>query len=470
VIWVLAVIAMALLAGWPAARLLGMRDPWSVTIGAAFLLGAAIISFSLFLLSLLGVVWDRPPLLTILFAITCLLWWRALETTREETASPEQSSAPGSSPLAPRPSSLAPRRLLPLVIAADLLTLLLVVGHGLFATAAAPFETDFIFIWGLKAHVFAENRGIDWEFIASPWNVFSHPDYPLLIPLLYDAVAVLAGEWNDRWLGLLTTAFSVAALLCLRGMLRRELPAALAAAMTLALAAMLLTPWIGMAEGPLIAYATVALLLIRQGVREQNQLAMTAGAVFLAAAAMTKNEGIALIVAVTAALIVAAGNWRSEAIRRLWPAFLAAGGWFLIRIAMGLGTDLTTGSPLARAAGADLGEMFRLLWTYTAIRPLLWLGLGLGVLITLPDLFRKERFILITFVLQLGFYIAAYLVTPHQLDWHVRWSWPRLMTHLLPLLTLALLFSLSRVVMSLMERWMQHRALDPVFSSEEDRS
>jgi hypothetical protein len=179
---------------------------------------------------------------------------------------------------------------------------------------------------------------------------------------------------------------------------------------------------------------------------------------------------MALIVAVTASLLVAAGSWRFEAIRRLWPAFVVAGGWVLIRIAMGLGTDLTTGSPLARAAGADLGELFRLLWTYTAIRPLLWLGLVLGVLISLPDLIRRERFILITIGIQLGFYLTAYLVTPHQLDWHVRWSWPRLQTHLLPLLTLAVLFPLSRVVESWLERSLQHAASNPVSNSEGDRS
>src|SRR5207253_1543493 len=65
----------------------------------------------------------------------------------------------------------------------DALTALTLVGFGFFATLAPLWEWDFWAIWGLKARVFAERGAIDWRFLESPWNLFSHTDYPLLLPL-----------------------------------------------------------------------------------------------------------------------------------------------------------------------------------------------------------------------------------------------------------------------------------------------
>ena len=76
-------------------------------------------------------------------------------------------------------------------------------GYALYATLAPLWEWDFWAIWGLKARVFLEAGGIDWHFLESRWNAFAHPDYPLLVPLNFDFVALINGGWSDRWLGLL---------------------------------------------------------------------------------------------------------------------------------------------------------------------------------------------------------------------------------------------------------------------------
>lgn len=432
---VAAVILAALATGWPAARLAGVRGGAAVRLGSGFLLGAAVVSACLFLLSILGVAWSRTSLLILLALIAALLWWAGLRMAEP-------------SPVAIAPSA---RRFAPVAMVADLSTSVLVLGHALYATAAAPFETDFLSIWGLKARVFAENQGIDWVFLASPWNFFSHPDYPLLLPLLFDAVAVLNGGWDDRWLGLLTTAFGAAGLLSIRGLLRFELEAGFAAVITFVLASMVLSPWVGMAEAPMIAYATVSLLFLRHALRISRGAANSdasewnAGAWLLAGAVATKNEGYALVIAIAAAIVVTARDGRLSKLARLWPAIAVAGGWMVVRALLGLENDLTVGSPLARARSADPIEMVRLLRLHGG-GAIPGPGLALAALIGAFESIRRERFLLAAVAVQLAFYLAAYVITPNGMDWQIRWSWGRLVTHLLPLVTLALLVPVARIV------------------------
>ncbi|HUF17717.1 MAG TPA: hypothetical protein VMS12_06715, partial [Thermoanaerobaculia bacterium] len=418
---VAAVIVAALAAGWPAARLAGVRGVVAVRLGTAFLLGAGIVAASLFLLSLLGLAWSRTSILILFSLIASLLWWYALKKVE-----------PAQELLAP-----SDRRFVPLVMVADLSTLLLVVGHALYATASAPFETDFLSIWGLKARVFAENQGIDWVFLASPWNFFSHPDYPLLLPLLFDAAAVTGGGWDDRWLGLFTTAFGAAALLSIRGLLRYEMAAGFAAMITFVLASMVLSPWIGMAEAPMIAYAAVSLLFFRRALRlsagaHTHVPEWTAAAWLLACAVMTKNEGYALVIAVAAGVVIALRGRRLANLVRLWPAVAVAGGWMVVRALLGLENDLTVGSPWARARSADPVEMMRLLWVHGG-GAIPWVGLALAAVVGAFESVRRERFLLAVVAVQLAFYLAAYVITPNGMEWQIRWSWGRLVTHLLPL-------------------------------------
>jgi len=170
----------------------------------------------------------------------------------------------------------------------DLVTLVVIVGYARFATMAPTPEYDFIGIWGVKAKEFFVARGIDWAWLANPFNQFAHVDYPLLVPLMFDLQMLVSGGSEP---GVMNAAFGVATLLMLRGFLDDEIEARWVSALaTIALAWTALSPWIGLAEGPLVAYGTSGLLFIRRGEVER-------GAVLLGLAACCKNEGLTLIVA-----------------------------------------------------------------------------------------------------------------------------------------------------------------------------
>ena len=299
----------------------------------------------------------------------------------------------------------------------DLVTGVWLAAYALYATAAAPWHWDYWAIWGLKGRAFFESGGVDWTFLRAPWNDFAHPDYPLLVPLNYSFVAALGGEWNDRWLGLLMVAFAASLWLVVRQVAARELPPLAASAIGFAVAALASSQYVGLAEVPLIAFATAGLVLAR------DRESWVPSAILLGLAANTKNEGLTL--AVAAVLLR----------RRLWPALLIAAPWQLARVLTDLPSDLAAGSPLGRIARAWPVD---LLFT-TLDKPLCWAA----ILLALPLAARRERFLLGVAATQLAFFLAAYAVTPNDLGWHIATSWDRLSRQLIVPASYAALVALA---------------------------
>jgi len=224
-------------------------------------------------------------------------------------------------------------------------------------------------------------------------------------------------------------------LLVIHGAALEETRSRLAAAfITAALVPFAATPWIGLAEGPFVAYATAALLLIRRG-------NMAVGAVLLGLAASTKNEGLTLIVAAALGLVCAR---RLRDVIRLWPAVAIPLPWLIARSLHALPTDIATGGVMARVVG-HLRNPMPLVSAIASVslgKPLFWIALAIGIVIVSRTLATRERFVMAALAVQFACYIGAYLATPFDLVWHVTWSWERLVAHLTPALTYVVLASL----------------------------
>ncbi|HYU25552.1 MAG TPA: hypothetical protein VEO74_10135 [Thermoanaerobaculia bacterium] len=384
----------------------------SLVAGEALLLGIGAGAAALLALSLLYVSWSRGVCVTAMLMIAAI-------------------------------SSFAWRRRDPFTSRGDLrisipllaLAVVLVGGYLMLATIAPIWEFDFIADWGFKARAFFVARGVDWSFLEHPLHRDIHPDYPPLLTLAFDLLAIARGAWNDQAMGLISVAFGVALLLVIHRMALEETQSrTIAAFLTVAMVPLACSPWIGLGEGPLVAYGTTALLLIRRG-------SVTPGAVMLGLAASTKNEGLTLIAATAGGLFVAK---RLREIPRLWPAVAIPLPWLVLRHVHHLQTDLTEGNVVARIV-EHLGNPKPLLdafATYSVGKPFFWLALAVGVVFTLRPLLARERFLLVAIVVQFVFYIVAYLATPHDVLWHVRWSWERLISHLAPALTYIVLVHL----------------------------
>lgn len=387
---VLLALTQIVVVGLPAALLLDRREAPSRgrLLGASFLLGSGIVWLVLLAISSAGVVWSRVNVTAAILLVAIALWIAAWKV--------ERAPAP--------PASRATW--------IDLATLAFLAIHGFLATRKPVGEWDFWAIWGLKARAFYEHGAIDWTFLRHPYNSFQHPDYPLLVPLNYVFVAVHGGAWSDRWLGLTTTLFAAALVLIVRDQFARELPRTPAALATLGVAAIAASSWVGMAEAPMIAYGSAGLLLLRQR-------AMPLGAVLLGLAACTKNEGLALIAATGGALLLAG---RARDILRLWPAAVIAAPWLVLRALYSLqGEFYASAFDLTRVGPILLGMV-----QYPPERPLLWVALAAAFVLFIGPV-RRERFVLLACLLQVLSYLYVYLVTPHDVRWHISYSWTRLL-------------------------------------------
>ena len=403
--------------GLPAVLAVDRGARGAMLIGLAFLYGSGLVFFVMLALSIIGIPWSL-----ISVAVAALVAWIALIfVSRRRAAAPQSATASRFHWL-------------------DLFTVVTLCGYAFYATLAPLWEWDFWAIWGLKARVFFESGGIDWRFLESRWNTFAHPDYPVLLPLNFSFVALLNGGWSDRWLGLMIVAFAVALLLIVRDIARDEAPRLIAALITLAVVTVAVSRYVGLAEGPLIAFGAAAVLFLRRALLHDHPLSWTHGAILLGLAANTKNEGIALASAVVLALLVV----RPRALVRLWPAAVIAVPWLLLRATHALPTDIVGGSVLRRVLGRApyLLEILQFLWANTFER-WFWVALLAGILIAPAVARRREAFVLIVTAVQFAFYIGSYLATPHDARWHILTSWPRLTMQIALPITFATLVMLA---------------------------
>jgi hypothetical protein len=412
VIAVLAAIAIMALAGLPIALAVDRHCRGFLLAGLSFLYGSGATFLVMELMSAAGVQWTLSRVLISLAIMAALA---GVTATRN----------PHPAPRDPRPATRGP---LPYLL--DTLTLLFLAGYTLYTTLAAVWEWDFWAIWGLKGHVFLEHGGIDWRFLESPWNRFCHPDYPILLPLNFDFIGLVQRGWDDRWLGLLNVAFALALLLIVRTLASQESGALMASIVTLTIASTAASRYIGMAEGPLIAFGAAGVLFARRA----DPIAMRHAALLLGFAANCKNEGLALLVAV---VIVSRRA-------RLWPAFVLVVPWLLLRAIHVLPTDLAAGPVTARLL-AHLRDPMPILsgLVQGLVDPWLWGALIAGLIVLPSAARRREWFVLAVTILQIAFYAGSYFVTPNEVHWHIATSWPRLTRQILVPFTYVVILALA---------------------------
>lgn len=414
---VIAILSMTVL-GLSVALALDGRLRGPLLLGLTFLYGSGAIFLVMFALAILHLKWN---------VVTVTVVWLALLAAL--TMMRKQPTTDNRQPFKPH--------------WLDIPTIVSMIGFALFATASALWEWDFWAIWGLKARVFFDHGGIDWRFLESPWNTFAHPDYPLLVPLNYDFVALLNGDWSDRWLGVLSVAWAVALLMIVRGLAAQESSVVPAALVTLVITGLAASRYPGLAEGPLIAFGSAGLLFARRALHSKDAADWRHAAILLGLAASTKNEGIALLVAAVIALLIV----RPREVLRLWPSFAIAAPWLILRATHYLPTDIASGSALDRVLHrAPYAVEILIYLTRHLYEPWFWTCVLLGVLIIPGAARRREAFVLLATLIQLGFYIASYFATPHNARWHVATSWPRLTDQIAIPITYVVFLALAQYV------------------------
>ncbi|MCC6671690.1 MAG: glycosyltransferase family 39 protein [Planctomycetes bacterium] len=313
-------------------------------------------------------------------------------------------------------------------------------------------------IWNVKAR-FLHAGAEAWPRVASTEMVWSHPDYPLLVPGL-SAFLAAAGDVEPaeaaRTVGLVLPILLVLLPSLALGALRGPAAGAAAGLVVVATPAFLLFGPHQLADLPLAAFtcgAFVAVALAGQG----SPGALPVAGLCTGFAAWTKNEGLLVALAVV-------GVWVVTRPPRRWIPTLRAWLPFVWGCLPGLGALLLFKSLLAppnelRAAttlGGFAGRLFdparhalsaQGLWTHFTDQ----VGLALPLLATATLLLRLRpraesadalRLLAAVLTLHLAVY-AIFVTTPAEPAWHVSTSMDRLLWQQWPALVVATLL-LSR--------------------------
>jgi hypothetical protein len=398
-----------MLYGIPLALALDSRLRGATLAGTSFLLGAGAAGLHLFALSVIGVPWSRTSVILAMAPLFLGVLWRGWRSGGSHSSGTALDTKAVAAPIHP-----------PLATALlDSITISIVVAYAIFAIWAPPYEWDFYGIWGLKARWFFDTQGMDWASVPH----IGKADYPVLMPLLFDFVAVITKTWNDRAFGWIYVFLCASLLAIIRGMFADEMKHPALA--TLVIAFPTLNLWIGLAEAGVMAFGCAGLLFLRRG-------SIALGAVLLGLAASSKNEGLALIGVAAIALLVTTRSIRK--VLRLWPAVAIVVPWMITRAALKLSTDFTDDSMLTRVF-ARLRNPSEVIDAFVKAPPdqqWFWLAVLVAVVVFIREAVRRETFLLIAVTLQLGLMFAQALATPWDFASHVSLTLNRLPHQIAP--------------------------------------
>lgn len=316
-----------------------------------------------------------------------------------------------------------------------------------------PIAWDANLIWWLHAAYFTKSADVARDYVGNPLIVWSHTDYPPLASAPVAMVWQVLGTYDLRVAQAVSSVVTLAAIAALAYAVRRVTAAAVPAwASRLAGAAVALVVWVnqillpGITSGmsdPLWASAFVAaatLLLLGKDPLARPALPV----LLLTVAVLTKNEGFIAVILLSGLVLLR----ERRNLRRAWIIVvpLAAGGvWALVTRHLGAQSDLLAGGHFGELLRGEPAIRGRFDPTVAAIRrmvdPYVKLALAAGLLGGV-FLRRRRRDLEIGSDLWLWLIggaflvvlITTYLISPHELRWHLLTSIDRVT---LPIVLLA---------------------------------
>ncbi|HWA97675.1 MAG TPA: hypothetical protein VG713_04260 [Pirellulales bacterium] len=303
-------------------------------------------------------------------------------------------------------------------------------------------------IWNLRARQIY-NLGDDWR--AAFASATQHPDYPLLVPTTNARLWTYAGSEIGASPRLVQAVFLGAIAAILTGALSqvRDTSAALLAVVLLLgnVRLLMLVVW-QYADVALAGCVTAAIVLHALSHVDGSTNAATfclAGAM-AGLACWTKNEGWLALAAIGFAELARFGH-RRQTWRRI--AALAMGAALPVAVALAFKHSIPAGNDLA--AGQNVHDTLAKLFDPARLTTILgaafqqgWVALkAMGIAVLAGGLLlgrhsnsSTQRGAIVAATTMLGViaagYCGVYMITPHDLTWHLRTSMDRLILHLYP--------------------------------------
>lgn len=287
-------------------------------------------------------------------------------------------------------------------------------------------------IWNLHAEFLYWDRS--WTNMFSGSIAWSHPDYPLLLPALIAMLWKGSGAVTPVVPVLVAYATLAAVMAVLYLALREGRPGWIGAAgMALAVDGRFIAQAASQYADTLLALFLLLAVVFIQRRRDGAADDVLAG-LFAGSAMLVKNEGMAFFAVATAVLAVGAARDPARIGRFLLGAAVPLAATVLFKLRYAPVNDLignagAQGAAVGMAAAAKVARHF----ATTAAGQLH----GVLVLLLAGLLVAPRRLLspaLAAVAISVGVFLAAYLLSPYDLDWHLRASLDRLLHQVSPAL------------------------------------
>lgn len=314
------------------------------------------------------------------------------------------------------------------------------------ALAEPIWSTDFLAIWGLKGKKIFFASGIPQTLFRDPALGWSHPEYPLFLPLLFASLAAFARDWNDRALALLYPALHLGTILAAYGFLSRRVNR-MAGAVAAALIGLFLPLYraghVGMADIPLafgLVLLSCAFLDAREASSASVQVRLALASLFCAA---TKQEGLLYVVLLAATWLLARRRVDSAGRAVLLAALLlpAALHWVVLRAAVGdldhgdFDASLLLPDRWPELAGRAAEVAIRLLTVEIAGAAVPVIAIALVLALTPRG---RADLLLVPLIAQLVIYAGVASLSAYGAVWHAQTSFARTVAALFPVAAIVL--------------------------------
>ena len=323
-------------------------------------------------------------------------------------------------------------------------------------------------IWNMHAR-FIYRAGEHWQNYFHSGLSWTHPDYPLMLPLSIVRSWYYMGAESlsvPIAFAFLFTCALVGLVVSSLVMLRSESQGYLGGLVLLGSPFFILMGASQLADIPLAFFllATVVLFFVHDRLTERRHPILILAGFAAGLMAWTKNEGLLIlfVLILVRFFVVAAGEdgWKGAVKQLLWllagvlPVLLAVAAF---KINLAPSTDIFIDQNIQKiwARLTDLQRYKTILYAYIQtgltftqgipdIRTGFRINLGIaGIVLLAVYLFlsgisveRKDKGnilgVLILTLITLGSYFTVYLITPHDLDWHIMTSLNRLLLQLWP--------------------------------------
>lgn len=337
-------------------------------------------------------------------------------------------------------------------------------------------EWDAWAIWAFKAKAFYADGKISSLFLSDIDRYgYSHPDYPLLVPIVKYWIYFHLGHINDHVIRLVTLAFWIAMLGYFYSTLSDhiKMPIALLSMALLSFTWPLTTNVLMSSADTIQAfYNLLGMVYLYQWIERGDRNSLWTGVIILSAGINVKNEGLAFWLSAAGALLVISSFrfLNKREIKTLYPlagflltGILFSGLWIIVKKYAGIGSELfSKGIPAMDTIIGRSGEIviYYLGQIININYPgwgLIWVFLILALLkiIVCGDLKRESfQFCLFTCFSHMLILFAIYCISPYDLDYHMQTSGDRTLLQLVPSL-----FWIS--VLSLLSEQKNNEAISP---------